>query len=512
MSYVEEILNSAPQGSNPYAYAANLLDAKLIPRQKSFDRTLVVLGSFAAVNFISTLTTVVVLWRRSRSGSGIGFWSFKARYGHPRFDELRFQLPLDANPVSSGIPYITPNTLTMYLFWDTIFMILTQLIIGLRFATAHFSSLQGKSSLFFWYSFAYSCNGIGIWLSAFGTLYTILLPRLWAFTSSEHHIASIMLHPVLLNSVCLTPPLILFIAQTTTSALAAVTWSKLVKTNIWVVNMLDDLATQWSRNRDVDTGLREQAIEAGPLLVQKIDTARSAYQRSAGTCAVWYLLCLILFIPTAVWLMSIISKSVNHQTRPARSCVVPISTAPSHPGQTHAPKARIAIFSTPAPAVPCGPIRKDRVISSPTSDGVGNGATRDDATKRLRWAYITVGLQFLATFLYTAVAAGAWLWTLIHARSLIGSGKLRSSVVLWCMGVLSIVGCFVNFFVLLRVGKHKERPRKIVRSIELAQRKPWRFSRNSEVISDMDLDPSTLAPESLKNSFIAAENISYSTA
>ncbi|KAG8710569.1 hypothetical protein FRC09_000071 [Ceratobasidium sp. 395] len=104
--------------------------------------------------------------------------------------------------------------------------------------------------------------------------------------------------------------------------------------------MLDDLATQWSRNRDVDTGLREQAIEAGPLLVQKIDTARSAYQRSAGT-------------------------------------------SPSHPGQTHAPKARIAIFSTPAPAVPCGPIRKDRVISSPTSDGVGNGATRDDATKRL---------------------------------------------------------------------------------------------------------------------------------
>ncbi|KAG8752923.1 hypothetical protein FRC12_011744 [Ceratobasidium sp. 428] len=490
MSYVQEILDSAPQGSNPYAYAADLLEAKLLPRQKSFDRILVVLASFAAINLLSTITTIVVLWRRSRSGSGIGFWFFKTRHSHP-----------------SGIPYITPNTLTMYLFWDTVFVLLMQLIIGLRFATARHSKLQGKSSLFFWYSFAYSCNGIGIWLSAFGTLYTILLPRLWAFTSAEHHIASIIFHPVLLNSTCLVPPLMLFITQTTTSTLAAIMWGKLVQTNHWVIEMLCTLATQWNTNQEVDTALRQRVIEAGPLLMQKIDTARSAYQRSSGTCAVWYLLCLIVFVPTAVWLMSIVSKSVNHQTRPARSCAVPISAAPTHLDQTHAPNTQISVASIPAR---CSPIRKGAITNSPIFNRAGNGTTRDDATERLRWAYVTVGLQLLATFLYTAVAAGAWLWTLIHARGLIASGKLRAAVVLWCMGVLSIVGCFVNLFILLRVGRHRERPRRIVRSIELApRRKPWRFSRNSEMVSDVDPNPSTLVPESFENSVTVAGNTSH---
>ncbi|KAG8710570.1 hypothetical protein FRC09_000072 [Ceratobasidium sp. 395] len=74
----------------------------------------------------------------------------------------------------------------------------------------------------------------------------------------------------------------LFITQTTTSTLAAIMWGKLVQTNHWVIEMLCTLATQWNTNQEVDTALRQRVIEAGPLLMQKIDTARQWYD--SGRC------------------------------------------------------------------------------------------------------------------------------------------------------------------------------------------------------------------------------------
>ncbi|KAG8731427.1 hypothetical protein FRC12_019725, partial [Ceratobasidium sp. 428] len=49
MSFVDSILQSAPEGSNPYAYAAEFV-ATIIPRKPdSYFRSLIVFGSFAAV-------------------------------------------------------------------------------------------------------------------------------------------------------------------------------------------------------------------------------------------------------------------------------------------------------------------------------------------------------------------------------------------------------------------------------------------------------------------------------
>ncbi|KAG9121268.1 hypothetical protein FRC07_002850, partial [Ceratobasidium sp. 392] len=294
-----------------------------------------------------------------------------------------------------------PNALTMYLLWNTVFMFFMQVMMWLRYFTVHTPRLSGKSSLLFWYSFAYIWNGVGIWLSTFGTLYTILLPRLLALASSKRRIVRVVLHPISLNMLCFVPPLIFILAQIATSICAAVTWSKLVRTNSLLINMLSDnnLTARWDASSEskIDDALRQRADPICNLLVQQERNAQVGYRASAETCATWYWLCLILFVPTAIWLMSVLSKSISQKARHTKSRIAP---------------------------------SKAEATSWPASSGVSSEVAHDQARKHLKWAYSTVGLQFLATCFYTVAAAGAWLWSLVHAERLVESGKLRSYLVL----------------------------------------------------------------------------------
>ncbi|KAG9124366.1 hypothetical protein FRC07_011892 [Ceratobasidium sp. 392] len=249
---VAGIIQSAPPGLNPYAYAAEL-----------------VVGAFAAINLLSTIASFVVLWRKSRSGSGIGFWFFKSQYGH-----------------ASGIPYIMPNALTMYLFWNTVFMLFMQPFIWSTYISNHALNIPVIISTQFWFGTAYIWDGIGIWLSASGTLYTVILPRLLDLTSSKHRITNALLHPISLNGSCFIPPTILLATQLTTSILSVVAWGNTVHSYYDLIDVLVNLAGQWAtdHNNDVDEALRQRAIAAGPSLMKQKIIAQAAYQRNAGTC------------------------------------------------------------------------------------------------------------------------------------------------------------------------------------------------------------------------------------
>ncbi|KAG8782762.1 hypothetical protein FRC12_020434 [Ceratobasidium sp. 428] len=90
MSFVDSILNSAPKGSNPYAYAAEFV-ATIIPRKPDwYFANIIAAGIVAAVNLISTIGCVFIMWKRSRAGTGVGLWFFRTRYGHSRLDKYVF--------------------------------------------------------------------------------------------------------------------------------------------------------------------------------------------------------------------------------------------------------------------------------------------------------------------------------------------------------------------------------------------------------------------------------------
>ncbi|KAG9084663.1 hypothetical protein FS749_005052, partial [Ceratobasidium sp. UAMH 11750] len=125
MSFVDSILDSAPAGSNPYTYAANFV-ATVIPRKPNwYFSNIIAAGVVAAINLVLTISCFLVMWRRSRAGTGVGLWFFKLRYGH-----------------SSGVPYIMPNALTMFLFWNLIFILLMQPYIWLNYFAYYSPSLQ----------------------------------------------------------------------------------------------------------------------------------------------------------------------------------------------------------------------------------------------------------------------------------------------------------------------------------------------------------------------------------
>ncbi|KAG8755511.1 hypothetical protein FRC12_010861 [Ceratobasidium sp. 428] len=315
-----------------------------------------------------------------------------------------------------------PNALTMFLLWNTVFMSFMQPYIWLNYVSYHSPSLRTTSSMYFWYGFIYIWDGVGMWLSAFGTLYAILLPRLLVLDPSEHRIASTLLHPITLNVFCLAPPITLIITQITTSIFSVIAWSNIVHTQFSLIDMLVELATQWATydRHGVNEALRRQAIELGTRFLEQKSISKAAFQRNAGTCAAWYWLCVVLFTPTAIWLLWIISTSLKHHTKrvePNLPCTAS-NPVPALPSSSHLQPNRTPHSSTIVP-VPPPSFGRLGDISRSTHSEMGGASPQSETAKQLRWAFLTVGLQFSAIFFCMGAAAGGWLWTSVDAGRMI---------------------------------------------------------------------------------------------
>ncbi|KAG8782761.1 hypothetical protein FRC12_020433 [Ceratobasidium sp. 428] len=316
-----------------------------------------------------------------------------------------------------------PNALTMFLFWNLIFMLLMQLAVHLAqllclllsepptyqasstHAALSLLLIDGYSRMYFWYGFVFIWDATGMWTSAFGTLYATLLPKLFTVTPSDQSkFKTILLHPITLNALCFLPPIGLALTQFVTSTFSAIAWSDLVHTQFGLIGLLTQLAGQWSASggKRVQQNLVSQAGEMGTLFLVQKARSQTAFQRNAWTCGSWYLLCIILFTPTAVWLLWTIRGAITQRVRrptPQVPPVTPLSAA--LPIQQPQPR----LFSEASPrASGFPPFSRGHPIVSPsistpfgkTQDGTGaawSSATRtgghaqqDDTVRQLRRA------------------------------------------------------------------------------------------------------------------------------
>ncbi|QRV98929.1 hypothetical protein RhiJN_26948 [Ceratobasidium sp. AG-Ba] len=425
MSFVDSILSSAPAGSNPYKYAADFVATIIPPKPGWYFDNIIAAGIVAAINLISTIACFIVMWRRSQAGTGVGLWFFRTRYGH-----------------SSGVPYIMPNALTMFLVWNLVFMLLMQPYIWLNYFAYSSPSLQLTSRMYFWYGFVFIWDATGMWTSAFGTLYATLLPKLFTVTPADQsRFKSLLLHPITLNVFCFLPPVGLAITQIVTSTYSAIAWSDLVHTQFGLIDILNNLAKTWdiSGEKGVPHDLVSQAGEIGTLFLVQKDRSQIAFQKNAWTCGSWYLLCMVLFTPTAVWLLWVIRDAMAQRTRRPTPHLPPtpggIPIQQPHPtafGETEPRASGFAAFSRNTQA--------------------------DDTLRQLRRALYTASLQFAATFFCLGLAAGSWLWIAADAGRLIVNPTLHALAILLTIWVYVIVGCLVNLFILIRTRREDDSP------------------------------------------------------
>ncbi|KAG9079156.1 hypothetical protein FS749_008775 [Ceratobasidium sp. UAMH 11750] len=132
--------------------------------------------------------------------------------------------------------------------------------------------------MYFWYGFIFIWDGVGMWFSAFGTLYATLFPWLFTLTSS-HMLANILLHPLTLNAFCFAPPTILMIPQLVTSTFSAIAWSNLVHTRTYLLDTLTTLTAQWNTrdHQKLDEYLVQRAVMVGTLFLKQKELSRVAF-------------------------------------------------------------------------------------------------------------------------------------------------------------------------------------------------------------------------------------------
>ncbi|KAG8694234.1 hypothetical protein FRC08_008611 [Ceratobasidium sp. 394] len=274
MSFLDTVLRAAPSGSNPYAFAVEFVAAIVPPKPVWYFKNLIAVGVIAMVHIDYPILETV-----------------SSRFEHlllvlqeaVRIYTLHYLYILIT--VQSGIPYPTPNALTMFLLWNLVFMSLMQPYIWLNYVAYYSPSLHITSRMYFWYGFIFIWDGVGMWFSAFGTLYATLFPRLFILISS-HMLANILLHPLTLNAFCFAPPIILMITQLVTSTFSAIAWSNLIYTRSYLLDVLTTVATQWNTrdHQKLDENLVQRAVTIGNLLLKQKELSRVAFQRNAGAC------------------------------------------------------------------------------------------------------------------------------------------------------------------------------------------------------------------------------------
>ncbi|CEL54891.1 hypothetical protein RSOLAG1IB_07383 [Rhizoctonia solani AG-1 IB] len=415
LSFVDLLIFSAPEGESPFAYAANFIVHLLPAKPDWYFKQIIATGVLNAVSFVLTLVSFIIVARRRKLANEMGsLWFFRTRYGHP-----------------SRIPYIMPNPLTMFLVWNAIFSILMQPYTWLNYFAWKYPSRGVTSKVYFWYGFVFIFDGAGMWMSAFGTLYATLLPRV--LLGSERKV-SILLHPVLLNFMCFAMPALLTVTQIVTASLSQSAWSKAVNLQFDLVNDLWTLSDQWlaTNGESVDSRLRQEVSVGGNVLMKAFMDSRSAFVRNAWAAAAWYFLCMLLFSPTAIWLLVTLKGAAGHLTQNSRSGS---SQSPPSPGPNAAP-----------PAQRIGP-----PISQP------NTSREQSKQKRaLRRAYVTAALQFIATFVCLMVAVGSFIWVSIDIDRVATNPVAHAVAILISDWILAVVGTIINILIIIRMTAQVE--------------------------------------------------------
>ncbi|KAG8719251.1 hypothetical protein FRC09_011419 [Ceratobasidium sp. 395] len=426
------------------------------------------------------------MWRRSRAGTGVGLWFFKTQYGH-----------------SSGLPYIMPNALTMFLFWNLIFMLLMQPYIWLNYFAYRSPNLSLISRMYFWYGFVFIWDSVGMWTSAFGTLYATLLPKLLTVTPSAPSIFNnVLLHPITLNILCFFPPLGLATTQIVTSIYSSAAWSNIVHTQFKLVEDLEVLGSQWSLGgaSGLQKSLRDEAIELGNLFLEQKEISQTAFQRNAALCAGWYILCIILFTPTALWLLSIIRRAIKmraqhvvpHPKLPIRSATNSHLTAPTATTEDlTSPKTRnFPAFSPKRASFHSGIMKPPAVCTGSTDAGTGS-TQQGVGLRELRRAFYTVSLQSIATLFCMIATAGSWLWVCLDASRVIVTPTLHAFAISFNIWVFAIVGCLVNLFVLIRTYRTNNKGSQNSTGnvvVPMSPMRPTYASTNGALTADFDRD------------------------
>ncbi|CAE6535042.1 unnamed protein product [Rhizoctonia solani] len=443
-SFVDLLILSAPKGASPFAYAANYVEHLLPAKPDWYFNQIIASAVLHGVSFILTMVSFVIVARRRKSTNEMGsLWFFRTRYGHP-----------------SRIPYIMPNPLTMFLTWNAIFSLLMQPYTWFNYFAWKYPSRAVTSKVYFWYGFVFIFDGAGLWMSAFGTLYAILLPRV--LLGSERKI-SIMLHPSksgtnivtkpathgallkdFLNFMCFAMPTLLAVTQVITASLSHISWSKLVNLQFDLIEDLWTLSAQWlaSNGTSIDADLRQQVSMDGNALMAASADSRSAFVRNTWAATAWYLLCMILFSPTAVWLLVTLKRAATQLSQTSRS------------GSAQSPP-----FSGPNAAA---------FQQRPAQPPAQPNPTREQNKQKnaLRRAYVTAALQFVITFLCLLVGVGSLMWVSIDMDRVATDPVAHAFAILLSDWLMAVVGTIINILIIIRmtarvggIGSHSSNPR-----------------------------------------------------
>ncbi|KAF8607312.1 hypothetical protein BDV93DRAFT_306959 [Ceratobasidium sp. AG-I] len=295
------------------------------------------------------LVCIYMIGARRKFGETNPYWLVRLRYDH-----------------SSGIPYLVPNAVMVFLLFNGIFALLMQPYIWINYVSYlhRTRAFVTHSGLFFWYGFIFVFDGSGMWISAFGTFYATLLPQL--LVSNKVSNSRFFVHPVFLNILCYGLPVALFITQVVTSALSQVAWRRMALLQLDIVDKLHILNQQWlaSNKTAVDKAALNDAFKMDEALVSAVLGSRAAFVRNALTCGVWYLLCFLFFTPSAIWLLYVLRRIVTHRlqfvTRMPTSEVdiqfqVPMDEAPGSSSRLESgdsQEAQLSIHQLPEPRRP----------------------------------------------------------------------------------------------------------------------------------------------------------------
>ncbi|QRV77399.1 hypothetical protein RhiJN_05414 [Ceratobasidium sp. AG-Ba] len=318
-----------------------------------------------------------------------------------------------------------------------------------------------RSRMYFWYGFVFIWDSVGMWTSAFGTLYATLLPKLCTVTPSNRNpMKNLLLHPITLNTLCFLPPLGLAITQIATSIYSSAAWSNIVHTQFKLIGDLKSLGVQWGVGGEagLQKPLHKEAIELGNLFLEQKEISQTAFQRNAGTCAGWYLLCILLFAPTAIWLLLVIRHAIKIRTSRTIPNPHPLGSSPTRsslacpvPTTPRLETPRNGTFPPPSPnRMSFRSGMKPPAILNGSSETGTEGAQQDTSTKELRRAFYTVGLQSAVTLFCMTATAGSWLWVCIDASEVIVTPTLHAFAILFNVWIFVVVGCLVNVFILIR--------------------------------------------------------------
>ncbi|CAE6400177.1 unnamed protein product [Rhizoctonia solani] len=425
-SLLEQILALAPPGQSPYEYAANVL-GKVLPEKTSWFFWMLGAGSIInALNLFTNIICIYMVGRRRKLGESSPYWFVRLQYDH-----------------LSGVPYLVPNALMMFLLFNGIFALLMQPYIWINYISYKYRTrLAPNTGLFFWYGFIFIFDGSGMWISAFGTFYATLLPQLLV-SPNNVGLCKVLVHPAFLNVLCYGLPLVLFIAQTTTSALSQVAWRDMLLLEFSIVDNLNILSQQWEVGQ-IDQSLWNHTLALSEPLLGKMLNSRAAFVRNAVTSGAWYTLCFVFFTPSATWLLCTLHRTIKRKLWVPDMRLEDLGLAQSL--QPPSPRHSGSTQTTPTSAAFFAPEHQDARVQ----EGERVHDPGGKVAKKLQTAYYSAMLQFIVTGFCLGAAAGSWIWAALDMRVMMNPG-LHALAVILSVWVYSVVGIAANVFICVRL-------------------------------------------------------------